>query len=251
MNVSETAFVSRPREPGMDHRLRWFTPAREVRFCGHATIATVHALVEGGRVDTDRLVFETLAGPLPVSIERPGTRVWLEPALPVCTPFPGVLRDVLDPLGLDACGDWALAVVTSDDDLLVPAPDLAAVRGLRPNSGVLGTVAAAAGLRGVCVVSRECVDPGSRTHARFFAPHYGIPEDPVTGSVHAAIPAWLWGAGRLPARDGVIAFTAEQGDVLGRPGRLAVELHVRDGKPAAVRVGGEAVTVVTGTIRIA
>ena len=78
-----------------------------------------------------------------------------------------------------------------------------------------------------------------------------MPEDPVTGSVHAAIPVWLWDAGCLPARDGVIAFTAEQGDVLGRPGRLAVELHVRDGKPVAVRVGGEAVTVLSGTIRLA
>ena len=92
--------------------------------------------------------------------------------------------------------------------------------------------------------------PGSRTHSRFFAPHLGIPEDPVTGSVHAAIPVWLWEAGVLRAEGGIARFTAEQGDGLGRPGRLRIELSLEGGRPARVRVGGEAVTVLTGTLRL-
>jgi trans-2,3-dihydro-3-hydroxyanthranilate isomerase len=252
MNVSETAFVSAPTDPAAAHRLRWFTPVREVGFCGHATIATAHALVEERRAASDRLVFDTRGGPLPVAIERVGAALtlWLEPALPVCAPFAGALRDVLGLLRLEAPGDWALAVRTSDDDLLVPAPDLAALRALAPDMRGLGALARATGLRGVCVVALAGVDAGSLTHARFFAPHYGIPEDPVTGSVHAAIPVWLWGAQRLRARGGVARFTAEQGDGLGRPGRLAVELHVRDEEPARVRVGGRAITVLAGTLRL-
>jgi PhzF family phenazine biosynthesis protein len=81
-------------------------------------------------------------------------------------------------------------------------------------------------------------------------PHYGIPEDPVTGSVHAAIPVWLWQAGLLTAAGGVTRFQAEQGDCLGRPGRLQVELYLADGRAARVRVGGQAVTVLTGKLRL-
>ncbi|MBI2467785.1 MAG: PhzF family phenazine biosynthesis protein, partial [Candidatus Rokubacteria bacterium] len=62
---------------------------------------------------------------------------------------------------------------------------------------------------------------------------------------------WLWQAGVLAADGGVAAFGAEQGDFLGRPGRLKVELHLADGRPARVRVGGHAVTALSGTLRIA
>lgn len=252
MQVAETAFLCRPGDMVADHRLRWFTPTREVAFCGHATVATVHALVEADRVTGERVVFETLGGPLPVAIEAgpDGVTFWLEPALPVCTPFAGVLSDLLYYLGMDGCGPWAPAVLTSERDVLIPAESLARLRALGPDLHGLGTVARAADLRGVCVVAREGVSPGSQTHARFFAPHYGIPEDIVTGSVHAAIPLWLWEAGCLRAPGGVARFTAEQGDVLGRPGRLVIELHVPGGHPVRVRVGGRAVTVLSGHLRL-
>jgi PhzF family phenazine biosynthesis protein len=252
MNVSETAFVAAPTAVGTTHRLRWFTPACEVGFCGHATVATVHALLERGRVRHDRIVFDTIEGPLPVSIARDGegVTIWLEPALPTLTPFAGPLREVLDALGLEAAADWALAVVTSECDLLVPAPGLRALHALVPDLRRLAALARDARLRGICVVACEGVEPGSLTHARFFAPHYGVAEDPVTGSVHAAVPVWLWEAGRLRAGGGVARFTAEQGDVLGRPGRVSVELHVVGDGPARVRVGGRAVTVLEGTMRL-
>src|SRR5262245_29021978 len=177
MNVSETAFLTRPLDPtAAAYRLRWVSPAREVAFCGHATVATTHVLVERGRAGEGRLAFETLGGPLPVVGEREGDAVmiWREPALPQCTPHRRVLRDLLDCLGLEACADWALAVVTSDADLLLPVSDLATLRALTPDMRALGVLARAAELRGVCTVALEGHDPGSRTHARFFAPHYGI-----------------------------------------------------------------------------
>ncbi len=252
MQLAETAFLDTPTDALADYRLRWFTPTREVAFCGHATVATAHALVEAGRTRTDRLVFDTLGGPLPVAIDRGGddTTFWLEPALPTCTPFAGVLTDLLYYLGMDGCGAWAPAVLSSEGDVLIPAESLAQLRGLMPDLHGLGTLTRSADLRGVCVVTREGVSPGSQTHARFFAPAYGVPEDRVTGSVHAAIPVWLWEAGVLRAPGGVARFTAEQGDDLGRPGRLQVELHVAGGVPARVRVGGRAVTVITGRVRV-
>jgi trans-2,3-dihydro-3-hydroxyanthranilate isomerase len=100
----------------------------------------------------------------------------------------------------------------------------------------------------VCLVSRETVDKDSATHCRFFAPHFGVPEDIVTGSVHSSIGVWLLDAGLLHADGTLAAFNAEQGDGLGRPGRLRVELHVNAGAVDRVRVGGSAVTVLSGSI---
>jgi predicted PhzF superfamily epimerase YddE/YHI9 len=62
---------------------------------------------------------------------------------------------------------------------------------------------------------------------------------------------WLWEAGALGGPADVVRLRAEQGDFMGRPGRLAVELHVAGGRPARVRVGGEAVTVLSGRLRAA
>jgi PhzF family phenazine biosynthesis protein len=253
MNVAETAFVSATAAAGADLRLCWFTPSgHEIAFCGHATVATAHALAEAGRLRGDRVVFDTLGGLLPARAERGDSRlvIWLEPPLPECRPYAGAVRDVLHTLGVTALGDWARPALTSERDLLLPMPALAPLERLSPDLSALARAATAERLRGVCAVAREGVDPGSRTHSRFFAPHLGIPEDPVTGSVHAAIPVWLWEAGILPVEGGIARFTAEQGDCLGRPGRLRIELGVEGGRPARVRVGGEAVTVLTGTLRL-
>ncbi len=254
MNLADTAFLCAPPRPGARPRLRWFTPSREVRYCGHATVATVHALVETGRLRGSRIVFDTLGGGLPVEVERGGAGavVWLGPAVPELRPAPRDADAIAAELGLGAParGTWAAAAVTPDGDLLLPAAGLAAVRALAPEMSALGRRADAAGLRGVCVVSRETVDPGSSTHCRFFAPHFGIPEDPVTGSVHSSIAVWLLAHGLLPGVEGQASFVGEQGDTLGRPGRLAVRVDVAGGQATRVRVGGRAVTVVEGRLRL-
>jgi trans-2,3-dihydro-3-hydroxyanthranilate isomerase len=72
----------------------------------------------------------------------------------------------------------------------------------------------------------------------------------VTGSVHSSIGVWLLEAGLLHAEGALAAFTAEQGDGMGRPGRLRVELQVHGGAVARVRVGGSAVTVLAGSIAV-
>ena len=253
MLVAGTAFVAASTQPGADWRLRMFSPKREIGYSGHTALCGTHALLESGRLPGDRVTYDTPAGPLRVDVERGPDRalMWLEPPLPACRPFEGDLGEILDALGLSraAVGGWARPAVTPDQDLLLPARDLAALRALEPDMRRLAAVRAPQNARGVCVVSRETVDPGSRSHCRFFAPHYGIPEDIVTGSVHSSLGVWLLEAGALPAADGCIVFTAEQGDGLGRPGRLQVELTAQAGHASRVRVGGSAVTVLTGHLR--
>ena len=250
MRVADTAFLRRSAG-GADWKLRWFTPTREVASCGHATIATAHALVEAGRVAAgDRLAFDTLGGRLAVEVDAraDGLVMWLVPPAPRLSRFAGRLGELAAALGIEPDGfaAWAPVALTEERDLLLPAPGLAALRALAPDMGALGRAATAAGLRGVCVASRETVDPRSVVHSRFFAPHYGIPEDPATGSVHSSIARWMLDAELLPLANGRGVFTAEQGDGLGRPGRLFLDVDAT----ARIRVGGRAVTVLEGRIAL-
>jgi PhzF family phenazine biosynthesis protein len=253
MLVPGTAFVSATREAGADWRLRMFTPKREVGYSGHTALCGTHALLEAGRVPGSRVTFETPSGLLRVELQRgdDGPLMWLEPPLPTCKLFDGDAVEILEVLGLARAGlgGWARPAVTPDDDLLLPVRDLATLRALQPDMNRLGALRTAQHARGVCCVSRETVETGSGSHCRFFAPHYGIPEDIVTGSVHSSLAIWLLEAGAVSRDDGRAAFTAEQGDGLGRPGRLQVELTVAGGRATRVRVGGRAVTVLSGSLR--
>ena len=248
-----TAFVSRSTRPDADWRLRMFTPGREVGYSGHTALGATHALIEAGRLPGARVVYDTASGPLRVEIERDadGSLMWLEPPLPAArAPVHDVL-EVLDALGLARAGvaGWARPVVTTDDDLLLPVVDLATLRALAPDMSRLATVRTVQRARGVLCVSRETVEPGSLSHSRFFAPHYGLPEDIVTGSAHSTLLVWLFAAGLAAVEGGRAVFTAEQGDGLGRPGRLQLELTVHEGRPSRVRVGGRAVTVLSASLR--
>jgi len=253
MLVPGTAFVFGPTAPGTDWRLRMFTPKRQVAYSGHTALCATHALIEAGRLPGSHVTFDLPAGVLRVDVERGDgpALMWLEPPLPACRPLDHDLVELLAALGLSRAGlaGWARPAVTPDGDLLLPLPDLATLRALQPDMSRLAALRTAQQARGVCCVSRETVEPGSATHSRFFAPHYGLPEDIVTGSVHSALAVWLLEAGALAPAGDRAAFTAEQGDGLGRPGRLRVEMAVAGGHATRVRVGGQAVTVLSGSLR--
>jgi trans-2,3-dihydro-3-hydroxyanthranilate isomerase len=254
MLVPGTAFVSASHQAGADWRLRAFTPRREVAYSGHTTLCGTHALVESGRLPAARVTFDTPSGLVRVDVERADGRaplMWLEPPLPACRLFEGDTVEILDALGLSRAGlgGWARPAVTPDEDLLLPVRDLATLQALEPDMRRLAALRVAQRARGVCAVSRETVEAGSGSHCRFFAPHYGLPEDIVTGSVHSSIGVWLLEAGVLPADRDRVGFTAEQGDGLGRPGRLQVEVVVAGGRAVRARVGGRAVTVLSGSLR--
>ena len=254
MLVPGTAFVRRSATEAADWRLRMFTPRREVAYSGHTALCATHALIEAGRVPGAHVTFDTASGLLRVEVERGErpARMWLEPALPACRLFDHDVVDILAALGLPRAGlgGWARPAETPDGDLLLPLPDLATLRALQPDMSRLAAVRTIQKARGVCCVSRETVEPGSGSHSRFFAPHYGLPEDIVTGSVHSALGVWLLEAGALHPTGDRLAFTAEQGDGLGRPGRLRVELTVAGGRATRARVGGQAVTVLSASLRL-
>ena len=220
MNLSETAFL-RARGDGFD--LRWFTPTVEVDLCGHATVASAHALWESGRLaPTETARFHTRSGVLTAA--RLGD--WIELDFPA-TPDEAVAA----PPGLvEALGLSPLYVGKSRFDYLVEVENEQAVRGLRPDFGRLGAIKA----RGVIVTSVAST-AGVDFVSRYFAPAFGIDEDPVTGSTHCCLaPFW---SRRLEKRELLARQLSPRG------GLLKLRL---DGD--RVRIAGQAVTVWRGEL---
>jgi PhzF family phenazine biosynthesis protein len=220
MNLAETAFLVRGSD-GYD--LRWFTPVAEVDLCGHATLASAHVLWETGVLGPDETArFHTKSGLL-TAVKRGD---WIE------LDFPATPDEPVDaPAGLgEALGAAMQDVGRTPFDYLVELDSEETVRGLVPDLRFLATL----GTRGVVVTSRSS-DPGYDFVSRYFAPAYGIDEDPVTGSTHCALtPFW---ARRL----GKTSFLARQ--LSPRGGVLKLEL-----RGDRVGISGQAVTVIRGEL---
>jgi PhzF family phenazine biosynthesis protein len=223
MNLSETAFLL-PREDGWS--LRWFTPAVEVDLCGHATLASAHALWSEGllkRSETAR--FHTRSGLLTATQDGE----WIE------LNFPATLESKADPPPelLESLGIRNPVYVGRNKfDYLVEVGSEDEVRALNPDHANLRKIP----VRGVIVTSRA--KNGSHDFvSRFFAPGSGIDEDPVTGSAHCCLtPYWSKKLGK----NELIAYQASP-----RGGLLRVRL---DGD--RVRLGGRAVTVLRGELQV-
>lgn len=224
LNQAETAFLLRE---GDGFRLRWFTPASEVDLCGHATLGSSHFLWATGRLDPGAVAkFQTRSGLLTatpnqdqtITLDFPAT-----PPVPVESP-----AELLPALGI-ATGE-VYSNRTAQQDYLVRLEHPAAVLALEPDFGALKKLAA----RGVIVTSTGD-RPGVDFISRFFAPAFGIDEDPVTGSAHCSLaPFWSTRLGRpdlvgyQASRRGGTVYTTVKGD--------------------RVLLSGRAVTVVRGAI---
>lgn len=186
--LSETAFLQ-PHRENDDWDLRWFTPEVEVDLCGHATLAAAYTIFQDVDPDVDRVTFHTASGALGaewlgdedgVRIDLPSVEVREARATPALLTALGLSVAPKD-VRATAAGRW-----------LVQLPDEDTVRGLVPDMVAL----AAAAPQGVIVTA-----PGADADiaSRFFAPAIGVPEDPVTGSAHAAlVPYWC---SRLGAKE--------------------------------------------------
>lgn len=180
-NLSETAFVV---ADGDGFAIRWFTPTCEVELCGHATLSAAFVVFEHLNWPGDEVRFSTRArGILTVRRGEAGRLVMDFPA--------GKTKAVMFPLGLERLlgGPRGMEVAgVGDDDLLVVLGSAEEVRRLSPR------LSAFAGfkLRGLIVTAEaDGMEEGADIVCRYFAPGYGIPEDPVTGSIHTVlVPFW-------------------------------------------------------------
>jgi len=221
MKHSETAFCVPLRDASF--ALRWFTPNGEVRLCGHATLATAHVLWEEGRLERRKTArFSTLSGELTAA--PLGRQIELNfPARPP--------SEVQAPPGLvDALGVTPSWVGRDLEDYIVLVANEEAVRACTPDFGALRAV----DTRGVIITAPAARDDLDFV-SRFFAPRYGIDEDPVTGSAHCCLtPFW---ASRLAK----MQLTARQ--LSARGGDLDVELAGE-----RVKLRGTCVTTLRGSL---
>jgi PhzF family phenazine biosynthesis protein len=161
------------------YRLRWFTPAVEVELCGHATLASTHALGEMGMLAAGQTArFYTQSGLLTATHDDGWITLDFPTRLPRAVEAPSTLAAAL---GVAPVGVWR-----NDFDLLVELPTAADVRNLKPDS----TAIKALGTMGVIVTGTGDA-PGIDFVSRYFAPNVGIDEDPVTGGAHTTLaPFW-------------------------------------------------------------
>jgi len=227
MRHSETAFVS-PRDDG-DHDLRWFTPTVEADLCGHATLATTHVLGETGRVaGSAEMRFHTRSGALG-GRRTPDRRIEIDLPADPCT-----TADV-PPALIEALGVTPVASARGRIGWLLELDDEAAVRAVRPDHAALARERASVVVTAPATTTTS--GPAIDFVSRYFAPYWGIDEDPVTGAAHCALaPYW---AERRQRRELVGYQASARGGIVG----------VRMG-PTAERVllTGETVTVLRGEL---
>ena len=250
-NLSEATFVLPPtpegRAAGADYRVRIFCPGRELPFAGHPTLGSCHAWLQaGGQPQSyDHVVQECGAGL--VTLRRDGTRLAFA-APPLLTSGPLDEQDVaLIARGLNVarsdivahawCDNgprWRGVLLRSAEQVLALQPDAALLAGL--DVGVIGP-RGKVGVVGPTAASHDADDIAFEVRA-FFPGNGSMKEDPVTGSLNAALAQWLIAAGIAPPR-----YIASQGTALGRAGRVHV---AQEGD--SIWVGGDTVTCVHGTV---
>ena len=259
-NLSETVFVGPAQNPAHAAGLRIFTPRSELPFAGHPTVGTAIALYESGRAQaggTAILVLEEKIGPVRCAVSAtPGRASFAEfdlPRLPAPAALSAEPELIAAALGLDAneigfenhrASAWTAGVPY----VCIPVAGLKAAGRAQLDPRLWLDIAPPADniIPSAYVYCRETVGEDCAFHARMFAPHDGIVEDPATGSAAAAF------AGALVAFDAPVDgpghYWIEQGVEMGRPSRIRLEVETAGGALTAARIGGFAVRLAEGTL---
>ncbi|HEY8583466.1 MAG TPA: PhzF family phenazine biosynthesis protein [Capillimicrobium sp.] len=231
-NLSETTFLLAPTAPGADYRVRIFCPDRELPFAGHPTLGSCHAWLDGDA--RDRVVQECGAGL--VELRRIDGRLAFAapPLLRSGEPDEALVAEVAAALGVRR--DEIVAAAWLDN-----GPGWVGVQLASAEAVLAAPVALPASHGDVGLVGLH--PPGSPEAIEvraFFGVAGQAIEDPVTGSLNAALAGWLLERGVLRA-----PYTARQGTAMGRAGRVHIS---RDG--GSVWVAGATSTVVSGTVAL-
>lgn len=234
-NLSEATFVLPATTSEADYRVRIFCPGRELPFAGHPTLGTAHAwLAAGGHEGTEFITQECGAGL--VRIRRSGdTLAFAAPPLVKAGPLPeeslqllvrglGLQReDVVDHQWCDNGPGWQALLLRDVTTVLEVIPDPVTLAGLD-----------------VGIAALSNIDTVHLEVRAFFPGNAGLTEDPVTGSLNAALAQWLIPSGLLPSK-----YTAAQGTAIGRSGRVRVEAAGDD-----IWIGGSCISVIDGTVTL-
>lgn len=254
MNLSETAFVSRESPPGVVP-VRFFTPTREVPVCGHATLGAHFArarhlgLVRGAVMQASpgahwNVRWERRDGATFVTMRQSPVvygAIWGD----------DLSQRLLTALGIDRSAlrsDCPVQIVsTGHAKVMVPVRSREILEAIRPYPTALSALSEASGIAGYFLFAEDDRDRDTFTACRMFGPALGIPEDPVNGSGHGPLAAYLLARGGDLSAAARAGFWSRMGDHLGRPGRVWVRAE-QDGH--AVDVGGFVTPVFSAHLEI-
>jgi PhzF family phenazine biosynthesis protein len=244
-NLSECTFLLPPTHAEADYRVRIFCPGRELPFAGHPTLGSCHAWLEAGGMPKAKWITQECAAGLVRIRRETGTQRLAFAAPPRLRSGPldaadleriarglGIRREaIVAHAWCDNGPNWRGIMLASAEEVLALSPDHALLGQLD-----LGIVAPHATLGQVgSHATSEAPDFEVRA---FFPGNSGLCEDPVTGSLNAAIAQWLIGDGLAPSK-----YLVSQGTALGRAGRVYVEQFGDD-----TWIGGSSVTCVAGSV---
>jgi trans-2,3-dihydro-3-hydroxyanthranilate isomerase len=263
--LPESTFVIPPEVEGSQYRMRIFTPTVELPFTGHPAIGAHWVMAGLGRVELTEpvttVLYEQVVGQLTADFHVKDGKVDFI-MMSQCEPlFMAQLKDIRSlAKGLGISAQWITAtglpvqvVSTGMPQIMVPVQSLPAVRQLDAADMDIPSLTQAlnsVGASFTVVFTTETENEEADVHLRGFGHLVGIPEDPVTGSANGALGAYLVRHGAVPITGNPVHITGEQGSEMKRPGFVKVEVEHGEGVPKAVRVGGKAVQVIEGVIRI-
>ncbi len=262
MNLSETAFVCAPTDPKAQVMVRFFTPTQEIPFAGHPTLGTIYILAQKGHFPLveplTRIQQQTEIGILPVDLYVKNGEIQ---KVVMVQPKPTILgrleaeQDFLNlTAGLSIHPSHILrdrfpveVVSTGLAVMIVPLKSLTTVKEIQIKPALIEEICARYSAKGIMAFSLMTVRPTSDVHTRMFAPSLGIIEDPATGSASGALGAYLVQHRAVPVKP-TTHITSEQGYEVDRPSTIYIEVDSLGQEITEVRVGGEAIIVLEGTL---
>ncbi|MFZ5781208.1 MAG: PhzF family phenazine biosynthesis protein [Pseudomonadota bacterium] len=257
-NLAETTFVLPPRDPAHTAEVRIFTPKAEMPFAGHPNVGTAFVLARRGAchgrpITGDRLVFEEKAGLVPIDLTREGGTVV---AARLAAPQALALGEEIAPaLVAEMCGLEAGDIATGthrpviascgNNFVFAEVASRAALARAAVHTDVLARHLPMSRAVGVHLYTRVR-EAGVEIQSRMFAPLFGVPEDPATGSANVVLIGLL--AHFRPEADLVLNKTIGQGFDMGRPSLLQAAAEKKAGRVVATYIGGRCVPMLKGTI---
>ena len=258
-NLSETVFMLPPADPRHDLRLRIFTPSTELPFAGHPTVGAACMLAHLGRVsvadNTVDVLVEEAVRTLPVSIRRTGEHCYFAQfsaprGADYFDPAPSI-EDIatvlsLDPLRICTDRNPPRIVSCGVPFLCVEVTGLTEMRAIHVNTAHWTDRLGGADAPSIYVFTRETLNDDCHLHVRSFPFNLGIAEDSATGSAATALGGYLGDTASVVS--GTLTYRLEQGFEMNRPSLIDIEIDRHDGRTTAIRVGGESVPIMQGTL---
>jgi trans-2,3-dihydro-3-hydroxyanthranilate isomerase len=258
-NLAETTFVLPPKDPAHTAEVRIFTPRAELPFAGHPNIGTAFVLAQpgsaSGRVVSDPIIFEEKAGLVKLDLIRDGTLVV---GARLTAPQPLVRSD---DIALDVVAA-ACSIGVGDIETVNHRPCIAScgiplvfaelktrsgLAAAQPRSEIFSEHLRADRVTGVLLYAFD-KERGVDIQARMFAPLYGVPEDPATGSANLALAGLL--ASLRSEADLTLQLRIAQGVDMGRPSLLEAAAEKRNGQITEMRIGGRCVAMMRGSLEL-